>query len=205
VLRSTVMEAQAAFGDTAVIDLAHTTFASNAGTPAERRTALSIVAAYADEATFDSLLEKARKTKDPLEKQHAYAALAGVIDPELARRIADIALSDEVPAGGAGLQLLAVLSRKHPDMVWKVVEPRLDDPKLPFVKLERWELASDVAARSADPQRIADLEAYESRSVPVEARKPFLAAEASVRLNQRFVSNVLPQLDAWIQAHGASH
>ena len=66
---------------------------------------------------------------------------------------------------------------------------------------ERWDLASTIASNSADPQRIAELEAYESRSVPVESRKPFLASEAAIRQNQRFVTQVLPQLDTWIRTH----
>jgi len=57
-----------------------------------------------------------------------------------------------------------------------------------------------VAGRSANPQRIADLEAYETRDVPVDARKPFLAAVASIQENQRIVKHVLPQIDAWIAA-----
>ena len=199
VLRTDLEQAQAAFGDATVIDRARKTLASHAGTAAEQRTALSIVAAHADAATFDALLEKARKA-DPLEKEHILLALCGVIDPILARRMVDIALSDEVPTGSSP-QLLGWLSIEHPDMVWQVVAPRLDSPTLHLDQPERWELANFIASSSADPQRIAELEAYESRSVPVESRKPFLASEASIRQNQRFVSQVLPRLDAWIQAH----
>ena len=199
VLRTALSEARATFGDAAVIDRARKTLDSHRGTAAEQRTALSVVAAHADAATFDSLLGEARKA-DPLEKEHIFEALSNVSDPVLARRMVDIALGDEVPAG-SGPTLLSRLARKHPDMVWQVVAPRLDDPTLHLDEPERWELAATIAASSAEPQRIADLQAYESRSVPAESRRPLLAAEAAIRENQRMAADVLPQLSAWIRAH----
>jgi len=149
VLRTALSQAQATFGDAAVIERARKTFDSHKGTAAQQRTALSVVAAHADVATFDSLLDKARGA-DPLEKEHIFEALSHVSDPVLARRMVDIALGDEVPAGSSPT-LLSRLARKHPDMVWQVVAPRLDGPSLHLDKPERWELAAAIAAGSADP------------------------------------------------------
>jgi hypothetical protein len=199
VLRTDLSEAQATFGDAAVIDRARRTFESHRGTAAEQRTALSIVAAHADMAMFVTLLDQARGA-DPLEKEHIFEALSNVSDPVLARRMVDIALGDEVPAGSSPA-LLSRLARKHPDMVWQVVAPRLDDPTLHLDEPERWELAATIAASSADPARIADLQTYASRSVPADSRRPLLAAEAAIRENQRIAARVLPQLNAWIQDH----
>jgi hypothetical protein len=81
-----------------------------------------------------------------------------------------------------------------------MLAPRLDDPSLPFEKTLRWTIAGDIASYSADPARIAELEAYEAASVPSEARKPFLSAVASIRRNQRFTRTLLPQIDQWIAA-----
>ena len=199
VLRTDLMEAQAAFGDAAVVARARKTLAAHTGTVTEQRTSLSIVAAQADAATFDVLLQKAQQS-DPLEKQHIVLALSRVVDPVLARRMVDMALSDQVPAGSSP-DLLGRLADRHPDMVWQVVAPRLNDPTLHLDEPERWELAGTIAASSADPRRIADLEAYENRSVPADSRKPLLAAVADIRQNQRFATKVLPELDAWIASH----
>jgi hypothetical protein len=199
VLRTDLMEAQATFGDAAVVDRARKTLAGHTGTAAEQRTSLSIVAAEADVATFDALLKQAQQA-DPLEKQHIFLALSRVADPVLARRMVDIALGDQVPAGSSP-ELLGRLSDRHPDMVWQVVAPRLNDPTLHLDEPERWELAGTIAANSADAHRIADLESYETRSVPADSRKPFLAAVADIRQNQRFTTKVLPELDAWITSH----
>jgi aminopeptidase N len=198
ILRASLSVAQATFGDAAVIERARMSFASDSGTPAEQRTALTIIAAHADAATFDALAERAEKTVDPLQKQHIYAALAGVTDVELARRMVDIAVSDRIPAGGSP-NIIEALALRHPDLVWKVVAPRLDDPALHLDKSDRWLLAAHVAGDSADLQRIADLEAYVARSVPAEARRPFLGAAASIRQNALYATKILPGIDGWIR------
>ena len=203
ILRARLQVTQARFGDAAVIAAARTRLDSGDGTAAERRTAMDVVAAQADASTFDALLARAQKISDPLEKLHLLQALAGVTDPSLARRMIDVALGDQVPAG-TGPGLIDALAREHPDMVWEVLAPQLDNPKLPFSKSQRWELAAGVAAYSAAPQRIADLEAYEARSVPAEARKPFLGAVADIRTNERIAQSVVPDIDRWIAARGSS-
>jgi len=197
ILRSALLEAEGGFGDFEVIAAAQKRLDAGNGTPAEQRSALIIVAARADAGTFNALQARAVKSSDPLQKQRMFQALAGVLDPALARRMLDIALSDEIPAGSAP-GLIDRLARNHPDLVWSELGPRLDDPKLPFEKTLRWRIAVDVAGRSSDPQRLADLEAYEVRSVPAEARKPFLEGAALIKENIRVAKDILPQIDRWI-------
>jgi aminopeptidase N len=199
ILRSELQEDRGFFGDTAVIANARRLLDAGGGTAGDQRSALNIVAANADTATFDALLARAVASTDPLEKEHLFDALAGVQDPALAKRMIDIALSDQVPAGMVP-SLLSALGRTHPDITWDSVAPRLDQATLPLSKSERWWLAAFIAGASAEPQRIADLEAYEARNVPVEARKPFLGAVASIHDNQRIARHVLPEVDAWIAA-----
>jgi aminopeptidase N len=200
ILRASLLVAQATFGDTAVLERERKAFASGSGTPAEQRTALSVVAAHADAGTFDTLVARAQANADPLQKQHVFAALAGVTDPDLARRMAEIAMSDRIPAGGSP-EIITRLADRHPDLVWKLVVPRLNDPALHLDKPDRWRLAADIAANSPDLQRIADLDDYVAQNVPAEARRPFLAASASIRQNQVYVTKVLPQIDRWIRSH----
>ena len=198
ILRSALVEAQGRFGDAPTIERARKIIDGAEQTSAAQwRSALVIVANRANFATFDSLLKRARDSKDLLEKQRIYEALAGVEEPVLARRMLNIALSDEVPAGTAH-SLLWRLARYHPDLAWQVIAPRLSDPKLPFSTAERWRLAQSVAEFSSLPDRIADVEAYEAKNVPADSRKPFLEVIASIRKNQRIASIVLPDIDRWI-------
>ncbi len=199
IVRGELREDLGRLGDSRVIANAHRLLDGGGGTAGERRSALNIVAASAGSADFDALLARAAKSTDPLEKAHLFDALAGVQDPLLAKRMLEVALSDQVPAGMAA-SLIYSLGQTHPDLAWDVVAPRLDEEKLPLPRSERWYLAAFIAGGSAEPRRIADLEAYEARKVPPEARKPFLAAVASIRDNQRIAQQVLPQIDAWIEA-----
>jgi aminopeptidase N len=198
ILRGAVMYAQGVFGDAGVLARERGRFERREGSPQEQSTALRVTASHADAATFEALLGRAEKAHDPLEKLHLFQALGSVSDPALVRRMVDVALSDRVPAG-AGPQVLGILADRHPDLVWTMVAPRLDDPTLPFDAATRWHLAGRIARLSANPQRIADLQAYEARSVPAEARKPFLGAIASIRRNERLTTKVLPELDRWIR------
>ena len=199
ILRSNVQIAQGRFGDSAVLASARRRLDTGEGTAAEQRTALTIVAARADGGTFDALLSRAAANPDPLEKQHVLLALAGVSDPTLARRMIDISLSDQVPAGTPP-NLIETVARLHPDLVWETLAPRLDDAQLPFSKTQRWRLAGAIAGFSAKPQRVTDLAAYEEHSIPPEARKPFLENIASIHRNQHIAADVLPELDEWIAA-----
>jgi aminopeptidase N len=199
ILRSRLQEIQALLGDPEVIEDARRRFDSGQGTPAQLRSAVDIVAAQADAPTFEALLSRAEKTADPLEKLHLFGALADVADPALARRMIDIVISAQVPAG-ASANLITALARRHPDLVWRELLARFDDPQLPLSKQQRWSAAAEIAGFSSDAQRIADLQAYEERSVPPEARKPFLGSIASIRQNQRIRASVLPAIDGWIRA-----
>ena len=197
ILRSTLKKAEGRFGDALVVADARQVLDSHAGNPGEQRTALAIVAAHADAATFDMLLKRAQATADPLEKLNVLQALASVEDRTLARRMLDVALSDHAPAGSSP-GLLTILAAAHPELTWEVLSPRLDEPDLPMDKGTRWRTARAIAGRSANLQRIADLQAYEARNVPLEARKPFLAPVASIQENRRIVEHVLPQINAWL-------
>jgi aminopeptidase N len=199
ILRGRLQETQGRLGDAGVLASARQQLNAGSGTAAEQRTAVNIVAAQADATTFEELLARARRTDDPLQKAHLLRALAGVADPALARRMIDIALGDQVPAG-SNEGLLLELAGWHPDLTWEVLAPRLEDPQLPFNKAQRWEIAGSVAGCSSEPKRIADLEAYENRNVPSEARKPFLESVAAIRRNRRIADKMLPEIDRWIAA-----
>jgi hypothetical protein len=77
----------------------------------------------------------------------------------------------------------------------------LEDPALHLDKHDRWELAAGIAGRASDLRRIADLDAYVARNVPAEARRPFLAATASIRQNELFATKLLPEIDSRIRGH----
>jgi aminopeptidase N len=198
VLRDALTTARGRLGDPDVIANAREMLEKHTGTPDELESSLAIVAMHADAAQFDALLARAEAAQDPLDRHRLFRALSTVEDPALARRFMEIVFADRIPAGGTSI-LLFGLSERHPDLVWQALAPRLDDPGLRIDAAGRWSLARSVAARSSSPARIHELEAYEARSVPPEARKPFLGAVASIRQNGRIEADVLPAVDRWLE------
>jgi len=197
ILRASLERAQGIFGDAAIVGWAKRTLADHSGSAAEYRTALTVVAGQADASTFDSLLAQAEAEPDPLSKQHVFEALAGVQDPGLARRMLEIAFGDEPPAG-TGPALVLSLAANHPDLVWDLTLPHLQDPKLPLDNAARWKIAVDIASRSALPEREAALKAYEARNVPENARRPFDGALASIRQNRHIAAHAMPDITRWV-------
>ena len=197
IVRASVERALGIFGDAAVIGWARRTLADNSGSAADHRTALNVVASQADASTFDSLLAQAEAEQDPLYKQHLFEALAGVEDSGLARRMLEIAFGDGPPAG-TGPYLVLSLASNHPDLVWDLALPHLQDPKLPLENALRWRIAVDVASRSALAEREAALKAYEARSVPENARRPFDGALASIRQNRHIAEHAMPEITRWV-------
>jgi aminopeptidase N len=198
VLRGALTTARGRLGDPEVIANAHEMLEKHTGTPDEIESSLTIVAMHADAAQFDALLARAETTQDPLDRHRLFEALSTVEDPALARRFMDIVFTDRIPAGDTS-SLLFGLSERHPDLVWQSLALKIDDPGLRIDAAGRWKLARSVAARSSRPERVRELEAYEARSVPPEARKPFLGAVASIRQNGRIEADVLPAIDRWLE------
>ncbi|HEY2779743.1 MAG TPA: M1 family metallopeptidase [Steroidobacteraceae bacterium] len=124
-LRGMLLRDLGQWGDRATIDEARRRFAAfvkephgvNADT---QNTLLTIVGENADGATFAQLHALAKDAKDDRLLQRCYSALARVKDPELARQVVQIALSDELPPqeNTLGLRMILTLAREHPRLSW---------------------------------------------------------------------------------------
>jgi aminopeptidase N len=126
-LRLTVIRDLGSFGDQAIVGEARNRFAAfqsnhSALSPDDQAPVLTIVAQYADAATFESLHAIARGAKDETELRRYYGALVAVRDPELARQAAQIALSPEIPAQADAfrLQLIVALADRHQQLSWQL-------------------------------------------------------------------------------------
>jgi aminopeptidase N len=196
-LRDDLAEALGHLGDGAVIAHARQLLTANSSTPDEQRAALDVAAETADASEFDSLLDRARKSADPLDKERIYQALSGVADPALARRMIAIALTNEIPAGG-NAEMLEQLANYHQDLVWSDAIPHIAGSAMAHD--EQWLVAAGTADNFSDPARIPEVQAYIDANVPADARRPFTGALATIEDNHRIAARVLPQLDRWIAA-----
>ncbi|HEY6578160.1 MAG TPA: M1 family metallopeptidase, partial [Rhizomicrobium sp.] len=196
-LREDLTKTLGYLGDDAVIARARRNLKDGSGAAQQQRSAVEVAAEQADGTIFDLLLERARKSQDPLDKERLYEALGGVENPALALRMIAIALDSELPAG-SNANVLSVLAENHPELVWSDAVPHLADPAVGMTKDEQWSLVAEVCARFADPARAAQVQAYVDRNVPADARRPFIGAIAAIHENARIAARVLPELDRWI-------
>jgi aminopeptidase N len=196
-LRNQIWQAQARFGDPHALARARDVYASRAGSPDERRTALAIVAHDADAASFEALLSQARATTDPMERSHLLVALAGVADPKLIARLVSVALSADAPSGTAPW-LLTVAAVDNPDTVWAALSLHFDDASLSIDDTDRAWLIPRIAGGSSQLDRVADIRRYADQHLPADARQEVEAAVASIRLNVRLRDIAIPQIDDWV-------
>jgi aminopeptidase N len=124
-LRDTLLRDLSRWDDQATIGEARRRFAAFVKDPHgvsadAQATLLAIVGQNADAATFAQLHKLAKGAKDDTFMQRCYVALARVRDPDLARQVVQIALSDEIPpqANTLGLRLVLTLAREHPRLSW---------------------------------------------------------------------------------------
>jgi aminopeptidase N len=186
-------------GDQAVITRARELLAGGTGTPDEQRAALDIAAEAADAAEFDVLLDRARKSGDPLDKERIYESLSAVADPSLATRMIAIALTDEVPAG-SNAGMISRLAYYHPDLVWSEAIPHIADPKSGLSRDEQWSVVQAAASNFSDLGRIPEVQGYIDANVPADAHHPFVGTVAAIKDNNRVDVVVLANFDQWIAA-----
>jgi len=99
-VRRSLIEALGRAGHEAVVREAQSRFAARAHKPIDpaiRPAVLNVVGRYADEATFEALLQRMRSAIDMTDKWEAQAALRQVRDPSLLRRLMGLMLTDELP------------------------------------------------------------------------------------------------------------
>jgi aminopeptidase N len=181
-LRRALIRDLGAWGDAAVIAEARKRFNAfvidhKAIAPDDQSVILTVVAHYADSATFDQLHAIAKATTEQAELERYFVALMRVRDPQLAARAVQIALSSDIPpqADSLRFQLIGVLAREHPQLSWntfstnseKLLAQRIDFAPLiiaqyvpemywngvPLPDLESWVRAHVPAEMSASVER----------------------------------------------------
>jgi aminopeptidase N len=98
---------------------------------------LSIVAQYADAATFDRMHALAKSASDNTEIRRFYMALMSVRDPALAKQALQIALSSEIPPQVNDLRifLLGQLAIRHPRLSWDALTSQTELLMAPYVSI----------------------------------------------------------------------
>ena len=174
--------------------------------PDLRRPIFAVVARYADEATWNKLHDLGLKTTSIEEKQNYYDALAGAIDPELAKKTLPIALTDELPTSRA-LFLVSKVARQsdHPDIAWAFAAANMKALLAKADALAANSYAPSLFTFFSESARANELKAYAKANLPASSAREVLKAVDEVEFRSEFEHRLTPQLIAWIDNRRSLH
>jgi aminopeptidase N len=130
--RSELIEALSIFGDRSVINQAFERFEQmrkdpNSLTPDLRAAVVAVVGRYSSETVYDQLHQLARDATLLEAKDDYYHAMECALDPKLAEKTLELAISDELsPAESASAFAKVASEGEHADLAWNFVKGRLD-------------------------------------------------------------------------------
>lgn len=204
ILRERLIVSLGELDDAAVIAAARERFEREPSDPsalpaAIRDATLAVVARHADARTWEEMLARARKEPDPREKQRAYLRLGQPLDPALARRALELALSGEPPITVAP-GIIDAVSDRHPDMAFSFA---LANEQAVLAKVEassRWSYIPTLARTSSDLELARKLRDYAQSAIPEGARKDAEEVMAEIDRRARSYAHLRPQLESWVKA-----
>lgn len=202
ILRQDLIWTLGKFGAASVIEEARRRFdaflTDPASLPASVRAAtLQVVAYNADAATFDRFAARALASTTALEARQMLGTLVEVRDPVLAARAIELSLSAKV-APTLTPDLIQRLGMIHPDLAWTFARDHWDVVQERVDTMAQTRFMPNLAARSLDPDRIAEMRRFVKDTLPVEAVRDADKAEAVIRFRTRVRKDQLPKIDAWL-------
>jgi aminopeptidase N len=216
-LRQTVLESLGSWGDPAVVADARRRFGRFANEVAlkgfaageavlgaeDQGVVLPIVAANADQATFDQLHAVAKASTDEAQVRRTYGALAAVRDPQLAQQALDIFMSSELPPQAAGVRgrFVVAMAGWNPELTWRFYQAHADvllGSQSTFVRAMS---LSNVPATFWNAAPLDELEAYTNAHVPTIAAAFVARGMERARMSLALKQRLIPAADAYVAAH----
>jgi aminopeptidase N len=205
VTRRVVLSQLGEMGDPATVAEARRRFAAwlkdpSSLTGAARRTVLSIVAANADEATWEAIHAQAKASKDPTDRARLYAYLGASENPALADKTLALALSGE-PSPTEVPGIIAAVAQSFPDKAFDFAMANRAKLEGFLEPTSRITYFTDLAQGSRDPAMLEKLEKLKG-AVPASTRGEVEKAEAAVRYRIGVIQARVPEMDRWLKANG---
>jgi aminopeptidase N len=193
------------WGDQGVIDEARRRFTAflldhRAIAPDDQPVMLSVVARYADAATFGQLHTLARATPDQSERTRFFSALMQVRDPQLATQAAQIALSTDIPpqVDSMRLNLVFELAPVHQQLAWLTFTQNSQALLKPHVLYGPLITAQDMPGHFWSGVPLAALEAWVRAHVPTEMSADIERGMETARFRLAEKSALVRQADAFL-------
>jgi aminopeptidase N len=164
-----------------------------------RAPVLAVAARHADASVWEEMHARALKATNPVEQQEFYTLLGAALDPALAARALELALSGEPPATVAPAMIRTVADR-HPALAYDFAVAN-ETAVLALVEASsRYSYIPSLAQSSPDAAVAERLRAYSSRAIPPSGRQDADMAIAEIERRSRSYAHTRPELEAWVTA-----
>lgn len=204
VTRSAVLNTLGDLQDPATVAEARKRFAAwvadeSSLTGSVRAAVLSIAAASADTATWETLYAKAKASRDPTDRSRLYRYLGASADPALADRALALALSGKMqPTDVPGL--IAAVAQVFPDKAFDFAMANRAKIETFLEPTSRIVYFANLANASRDPAMLDKLETLKA-SVPASTRGELEKAQAVIRNRLAVIRGPLKDADRWLAAN----
>jgi aminopeptidase N len=205
-LRVNLISTLGDLADQSVIDAARERFQKFLADPKTlasdlRPAVFAVVGRYADQKTWETLHELGLKTKSTEEKGKLYDAIAGAIDPELAKRTLPLSLTDELPATRA-VRLVTNVSRigEQAVLAWEFAQAHRKELESKLGAFGKVHFTAGVMRGFTDAPRATELEAYAQKNFPSDAKSDINKAAEEIRFKSDLKARLLPEIAKWIAA-----
>jgi aminopeptidase N len=201
-LRSDLIRTLGAFGDRVVIDEAFRRFEESRKGQADlspdlRRAVTEVVGRYSSPAVYDELQKSAQQAPLLEAKQDFYRALEVALDPDLAKRTLQLAITMSPDESKAAFSAVAVTG-EHAELAWEFTKNHLDD--LHAQRNEK--LWSDLLPRIAEgfnaPGYADELVQLARAQGSAGSLSKAKAAADQLHFRARLKDHLLPDLDNWV-------
>ncbi len=165
-----------------------------------KNTVLAIVGRYADEKTYDQLIQLGMTSHNPIEMQSYFQAAFVAKDPALAQKSLDMSLQLPPQFQSFAPIIVAIVGQDHPEMAWAFLQKNTDKLFGGMSTFDRLPYVSGIAGsfwRGVPADQIA---AYLKANMPASASLDINKAMESVTLNQQHRDLLVPQIDAFVKA-----
>ncbi len=205
-LRSRIIGALGHYGDREIIAQAKQRFeeflAKPETLPADLRVpVMNIVGRYSDRKTYEELHKLARAAKGAEEQQLYYGAMAGALDPELARATLELSLTDETtPQEATDLVVQVAITSEQPEAAWEFAKQHMKQLLAKVDSFERNLYVPSILSPFSDAARADELEAYVQENVSEDAMVKAREGAEAIRLKATLKQRELSAIDQWIMA-----
>jgi aminopeptidase N len=201
-LRSDLIQTLGAFGDRVAIDEAFRRYEeSRKGqanlAPDLRRAVTEVVGRYSSPAIYDELHESAQQAPLLEAKQDFYHAIEVALDPDLAKRTLQLAISMSPAESTSAFSAVAVAG-EHPELAWEFAKNHLHD--LPAQHNEKlWSDLLPKIAEGFNASRYADELVQLARAQgSAESLVKAKAAADQLQFRAKLKDHLLPDVDDWV-------